>query len=93
MIDADVLDGIYRFALLVQVALLIPCAYRAAVGPKIADRLLAVDLITTILIGIIVVLALIDDDAALIDIGIALAALSFIATLAMARYISEGKVF
>lgn len=93
MIDAEILDGIFRIALLVQVALLLPCGWRAAVGPAIADRLLAIDMITTILIGIIVVLALIDGDEALIDIGIALSALSFIATLGLSRYISEGKVF
>jgi multisubunit Na+/H+ antiporter MnhF subunit len=28
-----------------------------------------------------------------VDVGIALAALGFIGTLALARYISEGKVF
>lgn len=93
MIDADVLESIFNIALLIQVALLLPCAWRAAVGPTIADRLLAIDMITTILIGIIVVLALIDSDESIIDIGIALSALSFIATLGLSRYISEGKVF
>ncbi|PJF39471.1 MAG: cation:proton antiporter, partial [Phototrophicales bacterium] len=29
----------------------------------------------------------------LLDIGIAIAAVSFIGTLAVARYVSEGKVF
>lgn len=93
MIDSDILEVIFYFALLIEVALLLPSAYRAAVGPTIADRLLAVDMITTLLIGIIVVLALIDNNEELIDIGIALAALSFIATLALSRFISDGKVF
>ena len=93
MIDADVLDIIYRFALVVQVVLLLLSALRAAIGPSLADRLLAIDLITTILIGVIIVLALMNENESLIDIGIALAALSFIATLALTRYISEGKVF
>lgn len=93
MINQDTLELIYDFALVVQVVLLVPCAYRAYIGPTISDRLLAIDLITTLLIGIIVVLALIDNDESLVDIGIAMAALSFIGTLAIARYVSEGRVF
>jgi multicomponent Na+:H+ antiporter subunit F len=80
-------------ALIVLVTLILPCAYRAAVGPSAADRLQAIDTITTLLIGIIVILALVRQEWMFVDIGIALAAFGFIATLALARYISEGKVF
>ncbi len=93
MINQDTLATIYNLALFIQVLLLIPSAIRAVIGPTISDRLLAIDLITTLLIGIIVVLALIDDDESILDIGIAIAALSFIGMLAVARYVSEGKVF
>ena len=80
-------------ALVVLVLLIIPCAYRVSVGPSAADRLQAVDTITTLFIGIIVVLALLRDTSMFVDIAIALAAFAFIGTLALARYISEGKVF
>ena len=80
-------------ALVVLVLLILPCAYRVAVGPSAADRLQAVDTITTLFIGIIVVLALLRDTSMFVDIAIALAAFAFIGTLALARYISEGKVF
>lgn len=93
MISQDVLDIIYEGALLIQVLLLFPTFYRAVIGPTISDRLLAIDLITTLLIGIIVVLALMSENESLLDISIAIAALSFIATLAVTRYVSEGKVF
>lgn len=93
MISQDILDAIFNFALLTQVVLLLPTVYRAVVGPTISDRLLAIDLITTLLMGIIVILALMTEDEALLDISIAIAALSFIGTLAVTRYISEGKVF
>ncbi|MFN8451935.1 MAG: monovalent cation/H+ antiporter complex subunit F [Anaerolineae bacterium] len=80
-------------ALVVLVVLILPCAYRVWVGPSAADRLQATDAITTLLIGIIIVLALLRDTAMYIDIAIALAAFAFIGTIALARYISEGKVF
>src|SRR5690606_35862693 len=44
-------------ALLILVALIFPCVYRVWIGPSPADRLQAIDTITTLLIGIIIVLA------------------------------------
>lgn len=82
-----------EIGLLLLVALLLPCVYRLFVGPSAADRLQAVDTITTLLIGIIILLALVQKSAWLVDIGIALAAFGFIATLALSRYLSEGRVF
>jgi multisubunit Na+/H+ antiporter MnhF subunit len=80
-------------ALVVLVLLLLPCTYRVWIGPSPADRLQAVDTITTLLLGIIVLLALVQRRAFVIDVAIALAAFSFVGTLAIARFIREGKVF
>jgi multisubunit Na+/H+ antiporter MnhF subunit len=82
-----------QLALLVLVVLIVPCAYRVWIGPSAADRLQAIDAITTLLIGIIIVLAVLRGTVMFIDVGIALAAFGFIGTIALARYISEGKVF
>lgn len=82
-----------QLALLILVILIIPCAYRVWIGPSVADRLQAIDAITTILIGIIIVLALLRGTTMFIDVAIALAAFGFIGTVALARYISEGKAF
>jgi multisubunit Na+/H+ antiporter MnhF subunit len=82
-----------QVALTVLVILIIPCAYRVWVGPTAADRLQAMDTITTLLIGVIVLLALLQEIGMFVDVAIALAAFAFIGTLALARYISEGKVF
>ncbi|MFN8375049.1 MAG: monovalent cation/H+ antiporter complex subunit F [Anaerolineae bacterium] len=80
-------------ALVLLIAMLLPCAYRAAVGPSAADRLQAIDTITTLLIGIIILLAIVQQEWMYVDVALALAALGFIGTLALARYIAEGKVF
>lgn len=91
------MTGLLQFgvqaALVVLVVLLIPCVYRIWIGPSPADRLQAIDAVTTLLIGIIIVLALLRETAMFVDVAIALAAFGFIGTLALARYISEGKVF
>lgn len=57
------------------------------------DRLQAVDLVTTILTAIVAVVGVVQKSPLLIDLGIAFAAFSFIGTLAIARFIREGKVF
>jgi multisubunit Na+/H+ antiporter MnhF subunit len=80
-------------ALVFMIALLLPAVYRLIVGPTPSDRLQATDILTTLLIGIIVLLGLVQGSSLVIDVGIALAALSFVATLAVARYICEGRVF
>ena len=79
-------------ALLVLVVLIIPCAYRAWVGPTAPDRLQAIDTITTLLIGIIIVLAVLRNMVMFVDVAIAIAAFAFIGTVALARYIAEGRV-
>ncbi|MBK9749520.1 MAG: hypothetical protein IPO91_22440 [Chloroflexi bacterium] len=80
-------------ALIALILLLIPCIYRLWKGPSAAERLQVIDTITTLLIGIIVVLAVIRGDVMFVDIAIALAAFGFIGTLAVARYISEKRTF
>ncbi|MCU0514344.1 MAG: monovalent cation/H+ antiporter complex subunit F [Anaerolineae bacterium] len=84
---------VVQIALGILIVLLLPCAYRAVIGPGPADRLQAVETTTTLLIGIIILLMLLQDSALVIDVGVALAAFGFIATLAIARYLSEGRVF
>lgn len=80
-------------ALFVLVILLVLSSFRLWRGPTPADRLQAVDTANSLLIGIIVTLALVQGTPFLIDVGIALAALGFVGTLAVSRYLSEGKVF
>ena len=82
-----------NLALLVLIVLLVPCIYRMWMGPTAADRLQAIDTITTILIGIIVLLMLVRNDRMFVDIAIALSAFGFIGTLALARYISERRLY
>lgn len=90
---SDLMQIGMQLALLVLIVLIVPCTYRVWIGPSVADRLQAIDAITTLLIGIIIVLALLRGATMFIDVAIALAAFGFIGTVALARYISEGKAF
>lgn len=90
---SELVSLILQITLIGLIVLIVPCVHRMMVGPSAADRLQAIDAITTLLIGIIMVLAALRHEAMFVDIGIALAALGFIGTLALARYISEGRLF
>jgi len=93
VIESSLVQTIVDIALVIMVFLLIPTSYRVVLGPSPADRLQAVDTITTLLIGIIVLLGVEQGVPFLVDAAIALAAFSFIATMAIARYLCEGRVF
>jgi multicomponent Na+:H+ antiporter subunit F len=58
-------------------------------GPSIADRVIALDLLTTIAIGIIAAISIATDQAAFIDIALLVAVLGFLATIAFAYYIER----
>ncbi|NDJ53779.1 MAG: cation:proton antiporter [Chloroflexi bacterium] len=82
-----------QITLLILVILMIPASYRIWVGPSDADRLQGVDTVSTLIVGVIVVLGVYLDSGILVDVGIAIAAFSFVATLTIARYLSEGRAF
>jgi multicomponent Na+:H+ antiporter subunit F len=66
------------------------CLYRALRGPSIPDRAIAVDIMTVIFSSITALMALRYKLAYLIDLSIALAIISFVGTLALAKYL-EGR--
>ena len=93
MIESDVVDFAINAILIVLVVLTLVATYRVVVGPSPADRLQAIDTITLLLIGIIVMLALVQGTALLLDVALALAAFGFVAVVAISRYLCEGRVF
>lgn len=90
----DWLNLAVNIALLIMVILLPISFYRVAKPRQnAAERLVGVDLITNLLVGIVILLAVVEQTDTTIDIGIVVAALSFAGTVSIARYISEGRVF
>lgn len=58
-------------------------------GPSLPDRVVAIDLIGTICVGMIVVIAALTGEAALLDVAIVIALTSFVGTVAYARYVER----
>ncbi|MGB2705860.1 MAG: cation:proton antiporter [Candidatus Omnitrophota bacterium] len=68
------------------------CLYRVWKGPTGADRIVAVDILGIMIVGLCAVLTISTGRSWYIDIGIAWALQSFISTLALSKYL-EGKGF
>jgi len=63
---------------------------RLIIGPKLADRVVALDTFNMIVIGIIVFIALLQNSMLYLDIAIVYGILAFLETVVFARYL-EGK--
>jgi len=64
-------------------------ALRLAWGPTLPDRVVAFDLMATTGIGIAAVYAMATDEPVVLDVGIVLALVSFIGTVAFANYLQK----
>lgn len=62
---------------------------RAAIGPRLADRALAIDSIVSVLAGGIAVLAAWTGDSLYLDAALLVALLGFVGTVTVGRYIEE----
>ncbi|HMR82055.1 MAG TPA: monovalent cation/H+ antiporter complex subunit F [Niabella sp.] len=60
-------------------------------GPAIVDRVIALDLIITIGIGIITVYSIRQNQKILLDVAIILALIAFLGTIAFSYYIEKQK--
>jgi multicomponent Na+:H+ antiporter subunit F len=79
-------DTVIELAL-VALAVAIALAFvRLVRGPSLMDRVTSLELIATLVAGIVAVYAIGTDDPALIDVAIALALVAFIGAVAFARY-------
>ena len=65
--------------------MLVFCLVRAVKGPRIADRLVAVNMIGTMVMVLIAILALVKDQGYLVDICLIYAMISFLAVVVLTR--------
>lgn len=61
------------------------CLLRAVLGPRVADRLVGINMIGTIVIVMVAILAIMQNEGYLIDVAIIYAMLSVLAVVVLAR--------
>ena len=77
-------------AMVLTIIGLVCACIRLIVGPSSADRVVALDLITILLVAIAAQLAMLYESAAYLDLGLAIGLVGFLATVAFARYLENA---
>lgn len=63
------------------------CVYRIGRGPSAPDRMVAVDILGTLLVGFVAIFTAITEKEYLLNLAIVWALVSFVGTLALAKYL------
>lgn len=77
------------FALLTLALVL--ATIRFVLGPTLADRVVALDLIAAIAVGLTIAYGLAADESVLVDAALVIALISFLGTVVVARCIEQRK--
>lgn len=80
-------------SLAVHIALIAICVWRVWRGENVIDRLLGADLVSTLMLAILVLIAIIERSAIYMDVALGLAVLGFVSTIALAKYIADQQMF
>jgi len=98
-----ILVGVAVFALVIHVFFLIRAVWRTWRGENSFDRLIGLDLASVLLFCILVIFAILSevhpalhgnfDNAIFIDVGLGLVAVSYLATIVLAKYIIDHRTF
>jgi len=91
MSGGDILEHATSAALGIMTLALLFTILRLLRGPTLPDRILALDLITTLAIGFIATIALRTGWSLYVDIAISIGLLGFLSTVALARYLLKSS--
>jgi multicomponent Na+:H+ antiporter subunit F len=83
-------DAITQFALFTLGVALLLAVVRLVRGPTLPDRIVAMDLVGVLVVGLIVVLAASTGVRATLDAAIVIALVGFVGTVAYATYVQRG---
>jgi multicomponent Na+:H+ antiporter subunit F len=88
-VQTGVLGAALAAATLCLIAALLAAAWRLLTGPTLADRVVALDLVSMLLVVFLVLFRMLSGVDAYIYVAIALALVSFLGTVAFAHYIDR----
>jgi multisubunit Na+/H+ antiporter MnhF subunit len=84
---------VLNVSLAIHIALIAVSVYRLWRGENLIDRLIGADLVTTLMLAILVLIALIELNALYIDVALGLAALGFVGAIALAKFVADERIF
>lgn len=89
----DILYYVFLGLLIILAVFMFLCLIRAALGPTVADRIVAINMMGTMVIAAIAVLALMLHQGYLLDVSLIYAMISFLAVIVITRiYVREYEI-
>jgi len=70
-------------------AAIVMLLWRMAKGPTAADRVIAMDLMSVLVVAFLIVLSIYTEKTTYLDVAIAYACIAFLGTIALARFINR----
>ena len=89
----EILDYILWAVLGIHLIMALVAAWRTWRGENGIERLIGLDLASTLTLAVVVLVSIIQRNSIYMDLAIALAALSYLSTVVLAKFISDHKVF
>ncbi|MGR3176968.1 MAG: monovalent cation/H+ antiporter complex subunit F [Candidatus Anammoxibacter sp.] len=83
------INGAVLFTYFILFAALVLALIRLALGPTLPDRVVGLDLIATIIIGIIAGYTILTKEKVFLNPAVVLALISFLGTVAFAKYLEK----
>ena len=84
-----VLDGAVVLASVMLTLSVVLAFVRLLRGPSLPDRVVAFDLMTSLAVGIMALYSIATEETVFLDVAIVLALISFLGTVAFARYLER----
>jgi multicomponent Na+:H+ antiporter subunit F len=88
-----IFTDILYVSLLIHIGLMSVAFYRVWRGENVIDRLLGLDMLSTLTLAVLVLLSLINQRIIYLDIALGLAALGFVGMIALAKYVADEQMF
>lgn len=89
MTPSGLLDSVVQIVFGMLIVALFLAFFRLVRGPSLPDRVVALDLIAVINVGIIAVYAIDTDQSVLLDAAIVVGLITFLGTVAFAQYMER----
>jgi multicomponent Na+:H+ antiporter subunit F len=86
------LYGAAQAAMAILLAGMVLVLWRLVKGPTAADRVIAMDLLSVLVVAVLVVLSLHTGQPTYLDVAIAFACIAFLGTIALARFIERASL-
>jgi multisubunit Na+/H+ antiporter MnhF subunit len=88
-----ILIGVLYFSLATHIVLMAVAIWRVWRGENVIDRMIGVELVSTVTLAVVILIALITRESIYIDVALALGALGFIGMIAFTKYAADERMF